>query len=125
MTSTHRKFLKSLTISDLLKQRDVITVDPDTTVEEALSILAKEKILSLPIVDKKKGDGKILGILNITDLATAIALQDTFKQFKDMPAKLEEIGEDRFDELLNKKNFVGKSCRCCGTLSRIKDCLGV
>lgn len=121
MTAVHREFLKSLTLSDLLnKSRDVVTIDPDTTVEKALFILADENILSLPIVDSKKGDGKVLGILNVTDLATVIAFQDTFKQFKDAPAKLEWVDENTFDKLLNTKILSTKAIDVVGLSSESK-----
>jgi acetoin utilization protein AcuB len=44
---------------------DVITVTPDSTVEEAAALLEQQKIGTLPVVDK---DGNVVGILTGSDL---------------------------------------------------------
>jgi len=44
---------------------DVITVAPDTTVEEAAALTEKHKIGTLPVVDNK---GNLVGIITSTDL---------------------------------------------------------
>lgn len=45
--------------------REVITVKPDTTVEEAARIMVDNKVSGLPVVDE---EGKILGIVTEKDL---------------------------------------------------------
>ena len=44
--------------------RDPITVDPDTTIEEAAVIMRDNQISGLPVVE----DGKVVGIITETDL---------------------------------------------------------
>src|SRR6187455_3411681 len=45
--------------------RDVVTMRPDTTFEDAADILADKKIGAAPVVD---GDGKVIGLLRDEDL---------------------------------------------------------
>lgn len=44
---------------------DVTTVTPDTTVDEAAKLMAKQKIRRLPVVQ----DGELIGVVAIADLA--------------------------------------------------------
>ena len=67
-----------ITESDLLKNfgkhkrvsqvmsKNIITVSPEKTVEEALVLMKENKIKQLPVVDKKK---QLVGIISMTDIA--------------------------------------------------------
>jgi CBS domain-containing protein len=46
--------------------RDVVTVDPETTVGEIAAILVRDRISAVPVVSR---DGQLLGIVSQTDLA--------------------------------------------------------
>jgi hypothetical protein len=117
----HRSFLKSLTLHDLIKDktRDVVTIDKDATVEDALQLLSDENILSVPILQKTQGrvgphhtyyikGTKIVGVLSISDLCVAIAFQQCFAEFKDTPAKLSEVNKESFQKLLKTSIFNAK-----------------
>lgn len=45
--------------------KDVITVDPDKTVEEAATLLVQNKIKRLPVIDK---EGNLIGIVSRKDI---------------------------------------------------------
>lgn len=45
--------------------KDVTTITPDTTVEEAAKLMAKQKIRRLPVVE----NGELVGVVAIADLA--------------------------------------------------------
>lgn len=49
---------------------DVITVTPDTPVEEAIALAAKQKIGTLPVVDNR---GDVVGIITSTDMLYLLA----------------------------------------------------
>lgn len=55
--------LSKITIKEIM-QRDVITVNEDTPIEEAARIMADNKIGGMPVVQ----DGKVVGIITETDL---------------------------------------------------------
>lgn len=71
-----RNFDSKKKVSQVMS-RDVVTTGPDNRAEEALDLMRDNKIKRLPVIDK---DGKLLGIVTLTDLAT----------------HFEEIGEDFF-----------------------------
>jgi len=49
---------------------DVITVTPDTTIEEASALVEKHKIGTLPVIDERKN---VVGIITSTDLLRLMA----------------------------------------------------
>ena len=51
-------------ITDVMST-DVITINPNTTITEAIEVLLKHSITGVPVVDKKKG---LLGIVSEKDL---------------------------------------------------------
>jgi len=59
-------------------------------------------------------DIKIIGVLNITDLATAIAFQECFAQFKDKVAKIGEINREGYAKLLKTDLFTSKVSEVLG-----------
>jgi acetoin utilization protein AcuB len=64
------RFLSSMKVKDLMvKQKDVITIDPDATIEEAAQIMVKNKIGCLPVVQ----DGIVVGIITEVDLLAQLA----------------------------------------------------
>ncbi len=60
------KLKKSMgTIASMIMTEDVITVGPDEKIEDAATLLVKEKIKRLPVVDK---EGKLIGIVARRDI---------------------------------------------------------
>ena len=58
-------YLTELTVKDVMvKAKEVITVDQDTTIEETARTMVQRKIGCLPVVD----DGIVVGIITETDL---------------------------------------------------------
>jgi len=53
-----------ITLADIMK-KDVITIDPSKTIEDAVDIMVENKIKKLPVVD---GD-KLIGIITASDIA--------------------------------------------------------
>jgi len=106
MADAHKEFIRGLKLGDLVpaKAPSVITLDKDATVETAIGVLRENNILSVPLVDKKKGD-KIVGILNITDICTAVAFQSCFEKFKGEPQKVAVIKKPEFDSLIKTAIF--------------------
>lgn len=65
-----RSFLKSVDVSEAMT-RDVVTVDPGTSLEEAARLLIRHQIGCLPVVG---GDGVAVGLVTETDLLRAAYL---------------------------------------------------
>jgi acetoin utilization protein AcuB len=58
--------INKLTISDIMIRKP-ITVDPETSLEEATSLIFRHKIGGLPVVDKEK----LVGIITVSDILEA------------------------------------------------------
>jgi CBS domain-containing protein len=63
----------SKTVAEVMTT-DLVTVSPDTTLQEAIQILAEGKISGLPVVDAQ---GKLVGIISETDLTWQATGVDT------------------------------------------------
>ncbi|KXG75182.1 Hypoxic response protein 1 [Fervidicola ferrireducens] len=72
---------------------NVITVNPDTSLSEAINLLSENKINALPVVDE---DMKILGIVTIGDIIK-----------KCLPSYLDTLEDGFF--LLNSQKFNSKT----------------
>ncbi len=57
-------FDKKKKISQVMTQ-DVITIDSESSIDDALDMMRTNKIRKLPVIE----DGKLVGILTITDIA--------------------------------------------------------
>jgi acetoin utilization protein AcuB len=59
------RFLSNMTVKDaMVKGKDVITIGPDVTIEEAAQVMVSHKVGCLPVLD----DGIVIGILTDTDM---------------------------------------------------------
>jgi acetoin utilization protein AcuB len=69
------RYLSALTVSDvMIKTRDVVTTDLDTTIEDAARVMVERKVGSLPVLE----DGVVVGMLTKTDmLATLMEMMAT------------------------------------------------
>jgi len=63
------RYLSGLTVKDVMvKAQDVVTIDPDTTIEEAARVMVENKIGGLPVLD----EGIVVGIITETDLLSQL-----------------------------------------------------
>lgn len=60
------------TAVDQVITKDIATITPDTSVEEAAKIMAKDQIRRLPVVE----NGELVGIVAIGDLAVRGSFED-------------------------------------------------
>lgn len=58
---------ESINVEDIMT-KDIISLDPQKTVEEAVDILEKKKIKRLPVIEKNK----LMGIVTLTDLVKCL-----------------------------------------------------
>lgn len=78
-----RAFLTSIKLHEVMT-RDVITITPETSIQEAAEIMADERIGCLPVVD----DNRLMGMITETDLLHYIAeLGRTSRPRKNSPRK--------------------------------------
>lgn len=54
--------------AQLMKSEDVVTVDPQQDLDEALRLMAQHRVRRLPVVEE---DGRLVGILAQADVAKA------------------------------------------------------
>jgi predicted transcriptional regulator len=70
--ASRRSFLRSVEVGEVMA-KELVTVDPDTTLADAARLLVRRKIGCLPVVDP---DGRLLGLVTETDLLSAAYLDD-------------------------------------------------
>lgn len=70
--ASRRSFLRSVEVGEVMA-KELVTVDPDTTLADAAQLLVRRKIGCLPVVDP---DGRLLGLVTETDLLSAAYLDD-------------------------------------------------
>ena len=59
------RFLSNLRVQDVMvKQKDILTIDPDATIEEAAQVMARHKIGCLPVLEA----GIVVGIITEQDM---------------------------------------------------------
>jgi acetoin utilization protein AcuB len=64
------RYLSNLTVKDVMvKERDLVTIGPDATIEQAAQAMAKDKIGCLPVVE----DNVVVGIITETDMLVELA----------------------------------------------------
>jgi CBS domain-containing protein len=71
-----QELLRGVTLDEYLKSRPptgIVTLDPTTTLAQALRILAKSNILSAPVLAE---DDKYVGFLDVIDILSAIFEED-------------------------------------------------
>lgn len=71
---------KDTPVGDLMT-RNLYTVDPETTVEECMSLLTDKRIRHLPVIE----EGRLVGIVSIGDLVKRIIAEQemTIQQLED------------------------------------------
>jgi acetoin utilization protein AcuB len=63
-------YLSRVTLKDvMIKAKDVITIGPDLTIEEAARIMVEKKVGCLPVLE----DDVVVGIITVTDLLAQLA----------------------------------------------------
>lgn len=66
-----RTFLRSIDVGEVMSSQ-VVTVEPDTTLEEAARLMVDRQIGCVPVV---KPDGQLVGLVTETDLVRAAFLE--------------------------------------------------
>jgi len=67
------KSSKTTPVSEIMT-RDVITIEPDHSIEGCMELMSDNKIRHLPVVE----DGKVAGVISIGDLVNAIITDQKF-----------------------------------------------
>ncbi|MGW8257304.1 MAG: CBS domain-containing protein [Thermoguttaceae bacterium] len=114
----------------MLKAKDImntciITVDPDETIEEVMSLMLREKISGMPVVDMT---GQLVGIITEFDLLDLVWNPNTEKnkvyhymtrdiRTVDVDAELVDIA-DMFQTLPIRRLIVMNDDRIAGIISR-------
>jgi acetoin utilization protein AcuB len=90
-------YLSRLTVKDvMIKARDVITISPDVTIEEAARVMVEKKVGSLPVLE----DGVVVGIITETDLLAQMmemmatrtcGVRATIRMANDKPGELARL----------------------------------
>ncbi len=64
---------------DRYMNKDVVTVSPDTTLEECMTIMAEKKVRHLPVLDKKE----MIGLISYGDVIRALVAMASQNQGSD------------------------------------------
>lgn len=62
----HPEYLTTITVSEIMT-RDIIVVTPEDEVDDLMTIMTKNRIRHLPVIDK----GDLIGLISIGDLVKA------------------------------------------------------
>lgn len=100
-----------LSVQDIM-QSEIVTAKPDTTIDEASTIMSEGKFRRLPIME----NGKLVGIVTETDLELALreeAIDETKARVRDHYVFAEQIRnqENRIEELKNIINNIETSIK--------------
>jgi CBS domain-containing protein len=69
----------STTIGDIVSS-DVVTVEPDTSIDEALGLMSEHQVRRLPVVE----DSRLVGIVAVADVARAADEEKTGEVVQDI-----------------------------------------
>ena len=89
MVGFSAKFFADMPVSEVMS-KPLITVNPDTSIEDAVSLMEQKEIRRLPVIDDK---GQMLGIITAKDIFKAV--MKTFKQ----TGKDQDLKSEGFDLL--------------------------
>jgi len=78
---------KKVLVKDVMTS-DLISVDPETSLEDASELMLKNRIKKLPILDPMRPE-RVLGILSLTDIA--LVKPQLIKEFKAMESEEQDI----------------------------------
>jgi CBS domain-containing protein len=77
----------------------VIVVSPETPLEEAVKLMVKYKIKKLPVMEGKKGEEKLVGLVTLTDIARF--QPKLIETLKELFAKEKEPPPKRIEKVIN------------------------
>jgi len=92
--SERRSFLRSIEVSDVMT-RNVVTIAPETTLEQAARTLVDRQIGCLPVVGP---DGTLLGLVTETDLVRATLLDEVGETEVSAQRQTQKQGESDVSE---------------------------
>jgi IMP dehydrogenase len=82
-----------------IMSRPVIVVSPETPLEEAVLLMVKYKIKKLPVMERIKGEERLVGLVTLTDIARfQPKLMETLKE---LFAKERETPPKRMEKVIN------------------------
>lgn len=98
---TERDLLKKMITEDRdpektsvkeIMQRPVIVVEPNTFLEDAVRLMFKHKIKKLPVMERLRGEEKLVGLVTLTDIARfqpklIETLKEIFAQEREVPPR--------------------------------------
>jgi IMP dehydrogenase len=75
-----------------IMSRPVIVVSPETPLEEAVLLMVKYKIKKLPVMERIRGEERLVGLVTLTDIARfqpklIETLKELFAQERETPPK--------------------------------------
>ena len=70
---------ESTTVGEIISS-DVVTVDPDTSIDEALDLMSENQVRRLPVVE----DSRLIGIVAVADVARAADEEKTGEVVQDI-----------------------------------------
>lgn len=70
-TGRYNEEIKKITASEVssIMEKDIVTIDPNTEIEDAATLMIEKEIYYLPVVDKDK----LVGVITKKDIVRAIA----------------------------------------------------
>lgn len=71
--------VESTSVSDVVSS-DVVTVDPDTSIDQALDLMSENQVRRLPVVE----GGQLVGIVAVADVARAADEEKTGEVVQDI-----------------------------------------
>jgi CBS domain-containing protein len=82
---------KETLVEDIMS-RPVIVAGPDTPVEDAVRMMVKNRIKKLPVMERFRGEDRLVGLVTLTDIARIQpklmeTLRDLFAQEQEKPPK--------------------------------------
>mmetsp|Transcript_11120 Transcript_11120/g.16650 ORF Transcript_11120/g.16650 Transcript_11120/m.16650 type:complete len:341 (+) Transcript_11120:65-1087(+) len=99
-TSKLETFLKDAKVSDLKSKVEIFPIDSAATVCDTLKELASKKILSMPVLDKKKN--KYIGIVSISDIVIATVFNPAFSKLASGTKAIDKLVREDFKKIIEK-----------------------
>nr|ACF24554.1 putative SNF4 kinase-activating protein [Gymnochlora stellata] len=111
-TAKLEDFLKDSTVADLKSKTEIIPIAATDSVADAMKELAKRKILSMPVLDKKKS--KYVGIISISDIVIATVFNPAFAKLAKGASAIDKLTREDFKKIIEKSVLNNPVCDLVG-----------
>lgn len=105
--ASEKSILDTHTIGDLSPaNKALVTLNQNGTLGDALGLMQKHGVLSVPVIDATvdpKKEGHVIGILSVLDIMTAIVFQPVFEQYRSN--QLEKLDKELLEAVKKSKTF--------------------